>query len=123
MSYRLDSPLAEVPQMSPAEVDRAALSIQPYPGGFSGRGITICAGGFTYFTNAWILIRLLRKLKCELPIQFWHYGSEELDGRMAGLVRPYDVECVDARQVALKAGRQISRGWPLKPLSILHAPF
>ena len=71
----------EVPTLTPEDVDAAVATIPPYPGGFKGRGITICAGGFTYFTNAWVLIRMLRKLGCELPVQFWYYGDEEMDNR------------------------------------------
>lgn len=58
-----------------------------------------------------------------MPIQFWHYGRAELDAPMRRLVEPFGVECVDARCVARKAGRAISAGWPLKPLSILYSPF
>ncbi len=45
--------------------------LQPYPATFSGRGIAICAGGRRYNTCAWVLVRLLRSLKCELPIEVW----------------------------------------------------
>ena len=109
--------------MTPEDVDAAVAAIPPYPGGFKGRGITICAGGFTYFTNACVLIRMLRKLGCELPVQFWYYGDEEMDNRMRRLVQPFDVECVDGKKVAALAGRRIGQGWPLKPLSILYSPF
>lgn len=125
MPIQLKSPLKpeEIPVLTPADVDAAATAIPPYPGGFKGRGITVCAGGFIYFTNAWILMRMLRMLGCKLPIQFWYDGEEELDSRMRKLVEPYGVECVDAREVARRMRRRISRGWPLKPLSILYSPF
>lgn len=125
MAIQLQTPLKpeEVPTLTPQDVDDAVLAIPPYPGGFKGRGITVCAGGFTYFTNAWVLVRMLRMLGNRLPIQFWHYGEEELDAKMRRLVEPFDVECVDAKEVARKVGRRISRGWPLKPLSILYSPF
>ena len=125
VSYELKSALSPkaIRKLKPAQVDAAARAIAPYPGGFAGRGITICAGGFRYFTNAWVLIRMLRKLGCELPVQFWYYGEQEMDGKMRRMVEPYGVECVDARRKAEEVGCRISQGWPLKPLSILHSPF
>lgn len=125
ISYELKSKLAAraIPTLTPAQVDAAAVAIAPYPGGFAGRGITVCAGGFRYFTNAWVLIRMLRKLGCELPVQFWYYGEGEMDGKMRKLVEPYGVECVDARRKAEEVGCRLSQGWPLKPFSILHSPF
>jgi len=125
MGYRLRSSLAPkaVPPVSAADIDAVALSIPPYAGGFTGRGITVCAGGFTYFSNAWVLVRMLRKLGCQLPIQFWHHGDDELSHAMRKLVEPYGVECVDAQRKAESVGRRISKGWPLKPFAVLHSPF
>ena len=112
----LSSPSPKAPcRVTRTGINAAARAIRPYEGGKSGRGITVCAGGFVYFTNAWVLVRMLRKLGCGLPIQFWHHGEEEMDARMRKLVAPYGVECVDARQVAKAAGCRISQGWPLKP--------
>lgn len=110
-------------EITPDEINEASLAIQTYPGGYFGRGITVCVGGLTYFTNAWVLVRMLRYVGCKLPIQFWYYGEEECDGWMRELVKPYGVECVDARRKAEEAGCRISQGWPLKPFSILHSPF
>ena len=44
-----------------AESERFISQIGEYPGGFSGRGIVICAGGIHYFTNAWVCINMLRR--------------------------------------------------------------
>lgn len=125
MPLQLKSPIKPeaVRSLTADEVDAAVLAVPPFPGGFSGRGITVCAGGLTYFTNAWVLIRMLRHFGCELPVQFWYYGPEELDDRMQRLVEPYGVECVDAQRKAKEIGSKISQGWPLKPFSILHSPF
>jgi hypothetical protein len=70
-----------------------------------------------------VLIRLLRKHGCSLPVQFWYHGKKEMDDRMKKLVEPYGVECVDAQKVARRAGKRVGQGWPLKPFSILHSPF
>jgi ADP-heptose:LPS heptosyltransferase len=52
----------------------------PYPGGFRGQGIVICAGGIRLFTNAWVCVQLLRRLGCRLPIELWHLGNRNWTG-------------------------------------------
>ena len=50
---------------------------------FAGRGIVICAGGSALFTNAYVLIHVLRNaLQCRLPIEVWYFGSAEMSPRM-----------------------------------------
>lgn len=98
-------------------------SIPKYPGCYQGRGIVICGGGTKYFTNAWISIRMLRKLGCELPVQLWHLGRREMDGHMQALVSTYGVECVDAKKVRKHFFIRILNGWSLKPYALLHSPF
>lgn len=104
-----------------------------YPGGYSGRGIVIGAGGQRYFTCAWLCVSLLRQLGCDLPVQLWHVGPGEIDPRMIDLIGRLGVECVDTLQVAAvnpsrtlrnlcKPGR---RGYlhEVKPFALLHCPF
>jgi hypothetical protein len=98
-------------------------SIGDYPDTYRGRGIVICGGGITYFTNVWIAISLLRHVGCQLPIQLWHLGKEELDPYMSELIAPLGVECVDANDVSAIHPARILRGWELKPFAILHSPF
>lgn len=98
-------------------------SIGEYPDTYHGRGIVICAGGERYFTNAWISISLLRHVGCQLPIQLWYLGKEELDPHMEELVAPLGVECVDAMAVRERHPARILRGWEVKPFAILHSPF
>lgn len=45
-----------------------------------GRGIVILGGGMRYFINAYLNVKLLRKLGCELPIE-WFYIQGEVDGK------------------------------------------
>lgn len=90
---------------------------------YSGRGIVICGGGLTYFTNAWVCINMLRRLGCALPIQLWHLGPEEMDEEMAGLVKGFGVECVDAREVARQYPARRLGGWELKAFALLRSPF
>src|SRR5210317_1970459 len=67
-----------------------------YPGIFKGRGIVICGGGEKLFTCAWVCINMLRTLGCKLPIEFWHLGPGEVDAKIASLLSPLGVKCVDA---------------------------
>lgn len=108
---------------APTLSEQFIASIPPYPGNFTGRGIVICGGGVTYFTCAWVCIRMLRRLGCSLPIQLWHLGARELDARMAALIAPFQVTCVDATEVRKRQPARILNGWELKPYSLLHSPF
>ena len=125
VSYELKSKLAPhaIPKLTRAKVDAAARAILPYPGGFSGWGIMVCAGGFRYFTNAWVLICMVRKHGCQLPVQFWYYGEQEMDGRMRKLVEPYVLECVDARRVAKAVGCRMSQGLAAETILDPAFPF
>lgn len=90
---------------------------------FSGDGIVICGGGVRYFTCAWVCIRMLRKLGCQLPIELWHLGPLEMDDRMRELITPYGVKTVDAEEVRKTHPARILNGWELKPYSIIHSSF
>jgi hypothetical protein len=99
-------------------------SPRPYPEDrFNGRGIVICAGGPRYFTCAWVLIWLLRRVHhVELPIQVWHLGGE-MSEEMALLLTDQQVEVVDAETVIARYPARVTGGWPLKPYAILHSRF
>lgn len=88
-----------------------------------GRGSVICASGVAELTSAWVCIRMLRQLGCALPVQIWHWGPHEVDAKMKSLLRPLDVECVDAFAVRRKYPTTIARGSLLKPYALLHCPF
>ncbi len=103
--------------------ERFITTIPSYPGHYDGRGIVICGGGVRYFTNAWVCIKVLRRLGCALPIQLWHLGTKEIDARMKTLVAPFGVECVDATRVRRKFPVRTLKGWELKSYSILHSPY
>ena len=97
----------------------------PYPDArFEGRGIVICAGGPRYFTCAWVLISILRRVhRIDLPIQVWHLGRGEMSEEMQLLLEELDVEVVDAEAVVARFPARITGGWPLKPYAILHSRF
>jgi ADP-heptose:LPS heptosyltransferase len=98
-------------------------TLPDYPGGHRGRGVVICGGGPRHFLNAWVCIRMLRRTGCSLPIQLWHLGPEELDDAMQALVKPWDVECVDATRLLEKHPARILQGWQLKSYALLHSPY
>ena len=66
---------------------------------------------------------MLRRSGCQLPVQLWHLGEKELDERMAGLLKPLNVECVDACRLRRKFPIRRLAGFELKPYAILHSPF
>jgi glycosyltransferase involved in cell wall biosynthesis len=105
--------------------DEALRHVQPFPSErFEGRGIVMVAGGPRYFTCAWIALNVLRrKLGCTLPIQLWHLGEAELSPRMRELLRPLDVECVDALRVRRRSPFRRLGGWECKPFALLHSRF
>lgn len=103
--------------------DAFISAIPAAPTHFEGRGIVICGGGIRYFTSAWVCINMLRRLGCQLPIQLWYLGANEMDAHMKALVAPLGVECVDA--CALRKSHPVRnlQGWELKPYAILHCAF
>jgi hypothetical protein len=91
---------------------------------FEGRGIVICAGGTRYFTCAWVLISILRRVyQTALPIQVWHLGRREMSEEMRILLLQEGVEVVDAEAVVTRYPAQLAGGWPLKPYAIAHSRF
>lgn len=108
-----------------ALLDARLQSLQPYPAQqFSGSGIVICAGGASLFTNAYVLIHLLRKLHgCALPIEVWHFGSGELSPRMKLLLRELEADPLDAEAVLNNASVRIHNGWQLKAYALMWSRF
>lgn len=99
-------------------------TIPEYPGG-SGRGIVI-AGGGTYFVSAMTVIKVLRWLGCNLPIELWGL-PEELPKWQEDLVSPLGVTCIRWDEHASKFGTQNQigkyKGWELKTYAIKHSGF
>ena len=99
-------------------------TIPTYPEGqFEGRGIVICAGGVRYLTCAWVLINMLRKHGCTLPIELWYLGEDEGDPQWIDLVKPLGVECIDAHKVRDRHPHPRLGGWESKAYAILHSRF
>jgi hypothetical protein len=91
---------------------------------FSGKGIVICAGGARIFTSAYVLIRVLREtLGCALPIEVWHFGSEEISPAMAAILESLGVSRVDALPLITEKAPRIRDGWQLKSFALLWSRF
>ncbi len=116
--------------MSTDSEARAALAerlanLDPYPDGlFHGRGIVICAGGARIFTNAYVLVSILRRtLKSSLPIEVWHLGEDEMSAAMRRLLEELDVTVVDAARRLASNPANIRDGWQLKPYALMWSAF
>jgi hypothetical protein len=107
--------------------DQLTKKSSPLPDNLSGRGIVTCGGGYTYFTNAWVLIRMLRHQGCSLPIQLWYLGAHEMSSEMKKLIAEYDVQCVDGAPLIRKrpelSSGSVKAGWVLKSVAITRSPF
>lgn len=86
----------------------------------SGRGIVIAAGGPTYFRMAFAVRHILRRLGCNLPVQFW-YLPGEVDQFMLELCKEFSIETVDASGLGIKT--RMLGGWELKPFAVQHSTF
>ena len=101
------------------------LFTHPYPSRqFAGRGIVIPAGG-TLLIGAYVSIRLLRHLGCDLPIELWHLGPQEVAGPWRSLLEPLGVIFVDGYTVDRRqpCPHPNLYGWELKTFAIQHSRF
>lgn len=104
------------------DIARIAETPCEYPENqFSGTGIVVCAGGRTYFTCAWVLVNLLRRLGCRLPIEVWYRGRHEMSDVMRLMLESVtNVYCMNAADQG--DGRRLD-GWEVKPYAITHSRF
>lgn len=105
-----------------ARVEAIAAAARAVPR--EGRGIVVAAGGARIFTNAYVLIAVLRRtLGCRLPIELWHFGPSEISGAMAATLDGLDVTLVDAEAATAREGVALQDGWQLKPFALLWSRF
>ena len=107
-----------------AMLDAVCKVTFPYPAGrFEGRGIVICGGGEKYLPSVYVLVRLLRHLRCRLPIEVWHLGREEMPDEMRSLLAEQSAVCMDG--TAMRRVHPVRRlaGWELKCYALLHSTF
>jgi hypothetical protein len=104
--------------------DQFIASVSEYPAHrFGGRGVVTCAGGPRLLACAWVLLNMLRRTGCSLPVELWHLGEEEVDTRTRELLAPLGVACVDALHVRERHPVRILNGWELKPYAIRNSAF
>jgi len=120
-----DSPPAYITeQNSQNEVEQFLNTVSSYPKKkYRGKGIVICGGGEKYFPGTWVLVNILRYHGCDLPIELWHLGKEELSEHMAQLIQPLGVTCIDGFEVRKKHPCRILKGWELKAFALLYSSF
>lgn len=105
-------------------VDRFIANIDASPKQYpQKRGIVMAGGGIKYLPSVWVGINFIREQGCELPIQLWYLGDNEVDPYIKRLLSPLGVECVDARKVAKEKPFRILCGWELKLYSVWNSPF
>jgi hypothetical protein len=56
-------------------------------------------------------------------VQVWYLGPHEMSPKMLELLRQFDVECVDVREVQRRHPMRVAGGWECKPYAIVHSPF
>lgn len=107
------------------ELQQCIAELSPFPAErFAGEGIVICAGGPALFTNAYVLVHVLRReLGCELPIEIWHLGPGEMSPRMAALLAAFGVLLVDAEKHPSTKTLRFVDGWQLKVAALMGSAF
>jgi glycosyltransferase involved in cell wall biosynthesis/ADP-heptose:LPS heptosyltransferase len=96
-------------------------TITPTPRDIAGDGIIICGGGMTYFTNAWVNIRILRHLGCSLPIELWYLDKNEITPEMQDWLSGLDVTCINADNLRASGSNWELHGWNLKIFAVLRS--
>ena len=89
------------------------------------RGIVVGAGGAKYFGCGFACFHILRKLGCELPVEFWYLDEYEMDNNMKNICDIFGIKHVNATQYCKdhNINPRILAGWELKPLSTLYSSF
>lgn len=87
-----------------------------------GRGIVIPGGG-RYLPSAWVAIKLLRHHKCDLPIQLWHLGADEIPTELIPQLNALNVELMDAQAHPAAANHKRLGGWEIKAFALLYCPW
>jgi len=104
-------------------MEAACAAITSPPSDLRGRGIVVPGGGEKYFVCAWVCIRMLRDLGCELPIELWHLGAGEMSAEMRALMEPLGVRVIDAFRVRQERPIRRLHGWELKAYAIVNSAF
>ena len=86
------------------------------------KGIITLAGGKKYFINAYTSVRMIRKLGCNLPIE-WFYLGDEMKPEWIKIVEEIpSVKCIDLGNLN-KNNAKANGGWQNKINSVLESSF
>ncbi len=121
MSQEAEAASARIRRLA-AEIRSGGQPVRAAEG--SGRGLVVVAGGSRIFTNAYVLLHMLRHaLGSSLPVELWYFGQSEISPAMAAAVEPLDVRLVDATPLIAASGVNIRDGWQLKAFALVHSRF
>ena len=99
-----------------------AAKLVPQANDMRGRGIVICAGN-NYLPAAWVNIKMLRYFHCDLPVEIWHLGPQEIPDRVRPGFEALGAVFVDGREIQKTFPHQRLNGWELKAYALLHTKF
>lgn len=104
-------------------IDDTISSLTPYS--YYGDGIVINGGGPIYFINAYLNIKLLRKLGCVLPIE-WFYIPGEITDKQRKAAE--ELDNVVLREIVNLPGltsnlKRDGGGWQSKFFAVLQSSF
>lgn len=96
------------------------ISVNAKPGHSSGKNLPQ-----GYFPGAWVTVKELRRLGCNLPITFTYMGALEWDPKLTELVKSLGVDCIDLKEIEEKDPRRprILAGWESKCYGVIHSPY
>lgn len=121
MSHQAEATAERIRRLA-TQIRSAAHDLPPLEG--SGRGLVVVAGGARIFTNAYVLLHVLRHaLGSSIPAELWYFGQAEISPAMAALIQPLDVRLVDAVPLIAAARANIRDGWQLKSFALAHSRF
>lgn len=89
------------------------------------RGIIIGTGGAKFFSCAFASFYTLKRLKCNIPIEFWFLGEFEMDDKMKEVCDMYNIAYVDTEKFCKEKNinLRILSGWELKSIATLFSDF
>ena len=91
----------------------------------NNQGFVISGGGYRYFTNALICIRMLREAGSVLPIELWIWDHEH-DPKQQSWIAQFDatIQIAEAPKTQAQSLPSGSRWqWMLKPMAMLRSRF
>lgn len=107
-------------ELTPEEAVRWQVQFpEPYRGN-AGRGVLIPAGG-PYLVGAFVIIGLLRRLGCDLPVEIWHQGPAELTWVADAIRRRFSG--VSFCYIGRPGGPREQGGWQLKAEALARSRF